>query len=94
MPESKSGALTSLAIPLRELAACRHFNYIAVASTGKILFYNSLICKSDFIGCFVSDLAFHAIHFAGTCFSTCSASCSVENAQNTHAPEPVILAAP
>jgi hypothetical protein len=26
MPESKSGALTSLAIPLHELAACRHFN--------------------------------------------------------------------
>jgi predicted acyltransferase len=69
-------------------------NYVAVASTGKILFYNSLICKSDFIGCFASDLVFHAFHFAGTCFSTCSASCSLENALNTHAPEPVILAAP
>jgi hypothetical protein len=53
-----------------------------------------LICKSDFIGCFVSDLAFHAFHFAGAWVRTCSASCSVENALNTHAPEPVILAAP
>src|SRR5438128_736239 len=40
--------------------------YFVAASTDKILFYNSLICKSDLIGCFVSDFAFHAFHLLGT----------------------------
>jgi len=82
-----------LAIPLHDLY-CLPLHY-CIAATGKILFYNLLICKSDlFSGCVFNDFAFHAVHLPGTCANTWSAASSLENAQNTHAPEPVILASP
>jgi hypothetical protein len=45
-------------------------------------------------GCRASALAFHDLQRAGTDRSTSSAWRSCANAQNTHAPEPVILAFP
>jgi hypothetical protein len=75
MPESKSGALTSLAIPLRNLQLAAHLTTYLIepssnAATGKILFYNSLFCKSDFSGCCLKDRAFHAFQLPGTCPNT------------------------
>src|SRR5690606_23602795 len=91
MPESKSGALTDLAIPLHNLFVCRSLRFAAAEIVKRIRCYDCSKCAS---GCCGSALAFQAFHLAGMDASTVSACCSSMKGQNTHAPEPVILASP
>src|SRR4051812_26894352 len=69
--------------------ACRRF-YRQKSREAKFYSITRRPCNSACIGCRASDLACHARHAGGTCSSTRAASASLENAQNTHAPEPVM----
>ena len=79
MPESKSGALTSLAIPLHNRL-----------SGGGVRMdeFNSYDCNRS--GCPDSALTTHPCQPDGTAWSTCFASGSEPNRQKTQAPEPVM----
>lgn len=100
MLESKSSALTSLAIPLRNLLLAVCFTHVSLRILASNLrqaeFYSTTqpLCKRDFNGCCFSERAFHPCHLPVISTSTWSASASLAKAQNTHAPEPVIRASP
>src|SRR5690606_29829115 len=90
MLESKSSALTKLAIPL-------HNRLSAVAAplgcenVKRILDYDLSKCAR---GCLRIARAFHAVQSAGNWLNTSSACSSLSKGQNTQAPDPVILASP
>src|ERR1700732_3722875 len=96
MLESKSSALTSLAIPLHNLVlplyrvgVIDRLDCIDIPATKYVLQPSSAAS-----GCRCIALAVQAFQCAGTCFSTSLACDSCSKLQNTQAPDPVILASP
>src|SRR5476649_2013102 len=75
-----------------QLTACRHWRVFYCLNAAKPNFFTTYNIAA--MGCLFSACAFQDFHFAGTFDSTASASTSPETAQNTQAPEPVILASP
>src|SRR5471032_1520399 len=75
-----------------QLTACRHWRVFYCLNAAKPNFFTTYNIAAS--GWVASALAFQDLHLAGTFDSTASASTSSETAQNTQAPEPVILASP